>query len=190
MELISHVMIDQFVILTADLTVPQALSLLAAGQYGIVLDQTGQPDHLILAEDLPSTGWDPASSLQNLDIHWPPTLLVGEKVRLQDFLSSPAITILENGGRGAIVLKDEGISGVLRADQIYDSLGSGTFQPAGTVMGLEYSVKDAGLGGSYQIPIGSIQCSTCQYPNKLAFVDYNNLPFCQNPSVAKHTLAP
>jgi hypothetical protein len=187
-------MSKSFVLLPGTLAPPDALQQLEAAQYGVVLDPSGAPVGLVLAEDLKEASRHGAPSLLSPLACLPATLVVGSEVEMQRLADSEALTLFDIGALGAVVVDDEGVAGILPIETVDEYLGSGAYKPAPEVMGPTAKGGDAGLGGKHQTPEGFVICvatvddAPCGHVNKVAFLDKNHLPVCQNPNLQSHTL--
>jgi hypothetical protein len=177
-----------FDILTGELTPSEAREQLAAGNYGIILDQDGVVVALIAAEDLEQAAGCGAPSLLSPLAGLPPTVLVGSEIEMQELADSEAMTLFDASARGAVVFDDEGrIVGILPVETVDEYLGGGEYMPSHETMGPSASV-DAGLGGPHQTSLGKAICAECGFVNTLTYLDREHLPVCQNPGKPTHTL--
>ena len=145
-------------------------------------------------EDLEEAGRHGAPSLLSPLTGLPATLVVGSEVEMQRLADSEALTLFDIGALGAVVVDDEGVAGILPIEAVDEYLGSGAYKPAPEVMGPTAKGGDTGLGGKHQTPEGFVICvatvddALCGHVNKVAFLDKNHLPICQNPNLQSHTL--
>jgi hypothetical protein len=198
---------ENFDLVTGTLSPSEARKQLAIGNYGVVLDQDGAPVALVVAEDLEQAANKGMPSLLSSLAGLPATVIVGSEVEMQKLADSEALTLFDVGARGAVVLDDEGVVGILPVETIDEYLGSGEYKPAPETMGPSAKAADTGLGGSHQSPSGRVTCAAdvvlggdvkldlgkptcvkCGYTNEIFFLDENNLPACQNPDLPSHTL--
>jgi hypothetical protein len=187
--LVKERMTTTFDLLPESLTPAEAGSRLTAGNYGVVLDKNGAPAALVVAKDLEQAASHGAPSLLHPSAGLPPTVIVGGEVEMQIFAESGAMTLFDVGVRGAVVLGDEGVVGVLPVEAVDEYLGSGEYELPTKTMGPSASVGDTGLGGAHQTPLGRVTCAACGFVNTVFFLDKEHLPTCQNPGRPTHTLS-
>ena len=205
--LIRERMTDAFVLLAGTLAPSEAREQLAAGDYGVVLDQDDTPAALIVAQDLEQAASRSAPSLLDSTASLPPTVIVGSELQMQDLVESGALTLFDVGARGAVVLGDEGVVGVLPVAVVDKYLGSGEYELPTKPQGPTAAISGTGLGGTHQSPLASVMCValvdlagnivlepaevvcvSCGHINRLAFLDKEHMPMCQNPDLPSHTL--
>jgi hypothetical protein len=185
---------DAFVLLKGTLSTSEARKQLAQGSYGVVLDKQDDPIALIVAEDLEQAASCDVASLFDFETGLSPVVVVGSEIQMQELVESGAMTMFDIGARGAVVLGDEGVVGVLLVETIDDYLGGGEYKLPAQEMGPSAVSGDADLGGGHQTPLGRVLCTAlvdserCNYINKVAFLDEDHMPTCQNPGLPSHTL--
>jgi len=181
-------MTTAFALMAGTVAPAEAREQLAAGNYGVVLDQSGTPMALVVVEDLERAVSRGAPSLLHPSANLPPTVVVGSEVQMQQLVESGAMTLFDAGAPGAVVLGDEGVIGVLPVEAVDEYLGGGEYELPTRTMGPSAKAGDTGLGGSHQTPVGKVTCAECGFVNTLSFLDEENLPDCQNPEKPTHTL--
>jgi hypothetical protein len=186
-RVINECMTTAFAILPGHLTPTQARVQLAAGLYGVVMDEEGVPLALVVTEDLVRAADNGAPALLTPAASLPPSILVGSAVSMQEFGDSGATTLFDIGAHGAVVTDDTGVAGVLPVAVVDAYLGSGEYTPPSTARGESGGGGTATrLGGSFQTPVGTIVCTQCGFINTVHFIV--NLPLCQNTQQPSHTL--
>ena len=186
--LVKNRMIKTFTTLLETLSPAEAGSRLQPGTFGVVLGIDGQPIALVTAGDVKKAVDSGASRLDHPSAGLPPAIITGGEMEIQILARSDAVTLFDIGARGAVVMENNEITGVLPADAITDYIGRGEISPVRAKKGYA-AVVDTGLGGSHQVPIGRIRCFECGFVNTVSFIDENNLPPCKNPNLSSHTLA-
>jgi hypothetical protein len=186
---VKELMIENFDIIPETLAPAEALSLLKAGNYGVVMDSNGKPFALIIEEDIRQTG-SRASKLKYAVL--PLAIIVGSEVEMQTLADSDAFTLFDDAGvRGAVVTGDKGIvMGVLTSDAITDYLGIADYKLSKITRKFlvgSATAGDAVLGGELQTPLGRVRCQRCGFINQIYFLDRKNPPHCQN-TQEDHTL--
>jgi hypothetical protein len=177
-----------FYLLPDSLNLKDALVELQVGNYGVVVNELQKPLALVVAEDLEQASIEGAITLIDAMASFPIAVTVGCKVDMQEVVKSELIEVIAEEARGAIVIDDETIFGILPVEAVGDYLGSGEYQQQGKTMGDIGAVGDTGLGGRHQPPKCLVKCSECGYLNELSFLDRRKLPTCQNPDVPTHKL--
>jgi hypothetical protein len=188
-RLINECMTTAFAVLHGHLTPTQARAQLAAGHYGVVLDEDGMPRALVVTEDLVRAAANEAPALLTSAASLPPTILVGSAVSMQEFVESGPMTLFNVEAHGAVVMDETGVVGVLPAAVVDAYLGSGEYTPPSTARGESVRGGTATrLGGAYLTPRGTIICAACGFINTVDFLDETHLPLCQNEQQPPHTL--
>jgi len=192
--LVKERMSKTFVLLEGTLAPSEARKQLSTGGYGIILDPNGMPAVLVVAEDLEQAAERGAPSLLHPFAGLPPTVIVGSDIELQDLIQSGTLTLFDLGARGAVVLGDKGVVGVLPTEVVDEYLGGGEYELPTRTMGPSAAIGDTELAGSHQTPLGTVVCVAlvdthpCGYRNKVVFLDEAHMPRCQNPDLPPHTL--
>lgn len=179
-----------FDILPDTLTPAEANAQLKPGNYGVVLDSNGMPLSVIKSDDLNRADRRGASSLHHPLACLPPTIITDCETEMRILVESKPFTLLNIGARGAVVLEDKKVAGVLPVDILGKYIGNSDYKSLLKDMLTSASPVDTSLGGSSQPQLGIITCQECGYRNEVIFIDENNLPTCQNPDPDKphHTL--
>ena len=179
-----------FQLLPDSLNLKDALAQLQVGDYGVVVNELQKSLALVVAEDLEQASIGGAISLIDAVASFPKAITVGYKVDMQEVVNSELIEVIAEETRGAIVIDDETIFGILPVETVGDYLGSGEYQQQGKTMGDIGAVGDTALGGRHQPPKCLVKCAECGYVNELSFLDRRKLPTCQNndPNVPTHKL--
>jgi hypothetical protein len=182
-------MTGNFRLLNQTLTLTQAVAEMSGQTYGVVQDEQ-KTIALVVAEDLDQAASRGVSSILDLLSGIPPSVIVGCEIEMQELANSPAMTFFDVGAKGAIVVGNEGVVGVLPGEFVYDYINSDEYQPPVAVLG-DAHPGDAMLGGDFQTPSGIVICAApgCNYSNKLADFDPDYPPNCQNPSPPQHQLS-
>jgi hypothetical protein len=188
MSVIKKWMTVNFRLLNKSLTLTQAITEMSGATYGVIQDEQ-ELIALVLAEDLNQAASRGISSLLDVLSGIPPSVIVGCEIEMQQLVNSPAMTFFDVGTKGAIVVGNDGVVGVLPVEVVDDYVNSDEYQPPVEVLGDSHS-GDSMLGGYFQTPSGIAICAApgCGYPNKLADFDPDYPPNCQNPSLPQHQL--
>ena len=173
-----------FDLLPDTLTPAEANAQLKPGNYGVVLNSNGMPMAMIKPDDLSRADSLGAPSLHHPLAGLPPTIIIGSEIEMHILVGSKPFTLFNIGARGAVVLEDEKVVGVLPVDIVGKYFGRSLPKS----MRMSASPVDAGLAGPPQPPRGIIICHECGFRNEVIFIDENNLPICQNPDKPRHTL--
>lgn len=190
--------------LSGDLSPAEGLAQLQNDCYGVIQDVQGRPIALVIPEDLQKVVSEGVPSLLQAKASLPPTIVVGRAVEMQDFADSKAKRVLlrEPDARGAVVLNNEGVIGLLSVQAFRDFLKT-EYRLFGGELGLSPHIPDAGLPGCLQPPTWMEICTECWYVNefrekqwtKLKRILQNpdsqvrqQLPNCQNPDEPPHPL--
>lgn len=185
-------MSNHFQIIDTNLDLPQAFAELSQETYGVIQDDK-EPCALILIDDLQQAASNGAASIMDLLKTLPPAVIVGCELEMQQLANSNVMTLFDVGAKGAIVLGNQGVVGVLPVEVIDEFIGSGKYKPLENVLGdgnTTRSATDGILGGSYQTPAGLKICAYpgCSYSNQLAYFDPDYPPQCKNPHLTPHAL--
>jgi len=186
--LVKNRMIKTFATLPETLSPVEVGSILQPGTFGVVLGKDGQPIALVTAGDVKKAVDSGASRLDHPSAGLPPAIITGGEMEIQILARSDAVTLFDIGARGAVVMENNEITGVLPADAFTEYIRRGEISPVRAKKGYA-AVVDTGLGGSHQVPLGRIRCFECGFVNTVSFIDENNLPPCKNPNLSSHTLA-
>jgi len=187
-------MITGFVMLSEDTNPSQAQAQLAPNGFMVVLDRRGEPVALLTAEDVARVVNGDASSLLDRAVGLPPAVVVGGNIKMRDVVESGAYTAFDIGigARGAIVMGDAGVVGVLPVDTIDEYLSSAEIAPSGRTMGATDRIgtapPDSRLGGEYLTPLARVLCARCGFVNTVRFLDLAHMPDCQNSADLTHQL--
>lgn len=189
---IKEYMIKNFKIINTNLALPQAIEELSGETYGVLQDDK-KPLGLILIDDLQQAVSNSVASLLDLLKSLPPSVIVGCEIEMQQLTNSSVMTLFDVGARGAIVLGNKGVIGVLPIEVIDDFIASGEYKPLENVLGDDNTTRGAAdgiLGGDYQTPAGTKVCAYpgCGYSNILADFDRDYPPQCKNPNLPPHLL--
>lgn len=187
-NLVKERMTRTFDIIPETLTPAEASSKLTAGNYGVILDSYGTPIALVVAKDLEQAVNRGVPSLRHPSASLPPIIIIGSEIEMQMLAESKALTMFDVGARGAVVVGDKEVVGVLPVEVVDKYMGSGEYKPLNKTKGLFASKGDTGLGGRFQTPRGKVRCLECGFVNTVDFIDENNLPTCQNQEEPPHTL--
>jgi hypothetical protein len=179
-----HIITDNFQLLAGTLSPAEALTQLVNYTYGVVLDEHSKPVALVMADDLERAKNQGSSSLLDINVGFPPTIIVGCLVDMQDLVKWESLINSDEKIRGVIVIDDNTVVGILPVAAIREYLKNRDYQLRGN-MGCIY---DTGLGGDHQPSKLEFMCHECHFVNKLSYIDWNNLPICQNPNKQKHEL--
>lgn len=190
MSQIENYINENFQLLAGDLSPAKALCELVTDNYGVVVNQLQKPVALVIADDLKQAANQGATSLLDIEAGFPPTIIVGHQVNMQDLVKSKVRITLNKETRGAIVINDDTVVGILAVTTVREYLGSGEYQQQGKTMGDIGAVGETALAGRHQPPKCLVQCAECGYVNELSFLDRRKLPTCQNddPNVPTHKL--
>ncbi|GAB1540025.1 hypothetical protein NUACC21_26940 [Scytonema sp. NUACC21] len=173
-----------FQLLVGTLSPAEALARLVDDKYGVVLDEHSEPVALVLADDLERAKNQGSTSLLDIKVGFPPTIIVGCQVDMQDLVKWESIIKQYDKTKGAIVIDDNTVVGILTVAAIHEYLKNRDYQLRGNIG----SIGDSGLGGKHQQPKCSVRCAKCDFANKLSFFNRKKLPTCQNPNEPKHPL--
>lgn len=204
MSTINKYITTNFQFLSGNLNPAEGLAQLQDDCYGVIQDVQERPIALVIPEDLQKVASEGVPSLLQAKASLPPTIVVGCGVEMQDFADSKAKIVLlrEADARGAVVLNDEGVIGVLPVQAFRDYLRK-EYNLFGGELGWGSSVEDTRLPGSLRPPTYLEICQECWHVNrlnqrewqKLERLRYNpdpkvqqELPMCQNPEVPPHRL--
>ncbi len=195
---------NNFQFLSGNLSPEEGLAKLQDNCYGVIQDVQGRPIALVIPEDLQKAASERVPSLLQAKAIVPPTIVVGCAVKMQDFANSKAKRVLlrKPNARGAVVLNDEGVIGVLPVQAFRDYLRT-EYQLLGGELGLSANITDTELAGSLKQTTWMEICTECWYVNefnekqwtKLKRIVQNpdsqvrqQLPNCQNPDEPPHPL--
>jgi hypothetical protein len=189
---IKEYMSKHFQIINTNLDLPQAIEKLSGETYGVIQDDK-ESQALILIDDLQQAASNGVSSIMDLLKTLPPAIIVGHELEMQQLANSSVMTLFDVGAKGAIVLGNQGVVGVLPVEIIDEFIGSGKYKPLENVLGDDNTAKgitDGILGGDYQTPAGIKICAYpgCSHPNVLADFDPDYPPQCKNPHLPPHPL--
>lgn len=173
---------------TADTSPGVALSEMRAhrADYGIVFDHNGSPAMLLTLEDFSRAKKTGVKTMLHPHAKLPPTIVMPKKTTLAEILEHPAVTLLEHGARGAIVVHRNKVMGVVGADIFMKALGPRSLSVGGRTM--PFSISDSQLAGSVKVGFGNVMCQACGYVNRVRLLDRDHLPKCQNPNPPEHAL--
>ncbi|MCC3499427.1 MAG: hypothetical protein JGK38_22985 [Microcoleus sp. PH2017_15_JOR_U_A] len=163
----------------------------ANASHGVVIDEQGVPAALVVAEDLEQATSRGAPFLLHPLSTLPPVVIVGSKASMQDLvIRDTTLKSFIAGARGAVVLGDEGIFGIVPIRTIKQFQGTSQVQVGGGTLGLSARMGDMVLAGERTTPLCRVMCAECGFINELLFLDRRNLPPCQNTdtNVPPHTL--
>jgi hypothetical protein len=181
-------------ILSGNMQPTEAIAALQAAiaSHGVVIDEQGVPAALVVAEDLDQAASQGAPFLLHPLSTLPPVVIVGSQASMQDLvIRDTTLKSFIAGARGAVVLDDEGIFGIVPIETIRQFLGTGQVQVGGGSLGFPAFLGDIGLPGDPHLPPWCrVICAECGFVNELPFLDRRNLPPCQNTdtNVPPHTL--
>lgn len=190
--------------LSGDLSPAEGLAQLQNDCYGVIQDVQGRPIALVIPEDLQKVASEGVPSLLQAKASLPPTIVIGCAVEMQDFADSKAKRVLlrEADARGAVVLNDEGVIGVLPVQAFRDYLKT-EYQLLGGELGLSAYITDTELAGSHKQTTWMEICTECWYVNEFNEKQWTQLkrivqnpdsqvrqqlPNCQNPDQPPHPL--
>jgi CBS domain-containing protein len=164
--------------------------------YGIVFDHNGSPAMLLTLEDFSRAKKTGVKTMLHPHAKLPPTIVMPEKITIAEMLEHPAVTLLEHGARGAIVVHRNKVMGVVGADILMKALGSGSLSVGGRTMPFSISdsqlagrpIQDRKLMGRVKAGFGNVMCKACGYVNRVHSLDRDHLPKCQNPNLPEHAL--
>ncbi|MBG1260609.1 hypothetical protein [Nostoc commune] len=171
-----------FQLLPGTLSPAEALELVS-DKYGVVLDEHSEPVALVTDDDLKQAANQGTSSLLDTKVGFPLTIIVSFQVNMQDLVNWKGLSKQDEKIRGAIVIDDNTVFGILTVEIIGTYLNNRDYQLRGDIG----SIGDSGLGGKHQPLKFSIQCA-CGFYNKLSFLDRKKLPTCQNSNKLAHEL--
>jgi len=167
-----------------------ALSQMEAhgADYGVVFDHNDSPSMLLTLEDFILAEKTGVETILHPRAKLRPTIVMPGNITIAKMLEHPAVTLLEHGARGAIVVHRNEVKGVVGADIFMKELGSGSLSDGGLTR--VFSIQDSMLGGNQELGFANVMCKACGYLNQLRFLDVDHLPICQNPKPPEHTLKP
>lgn len=178
---VKDLMLDRFSQLPASLSPSDALGKMLSDSLGVVVDASGNPLALVTVADLLRAEQSQIANLEAPEADFPPTIVVGSGIEMTELAKSNLLRLSSLGANGAIVLGGPtSIIGILS----FDSIILRAFAADRTTL----SKAATALPGDPTTPQGILKCKGCSYLNKIDFIDYNNLPFCENPAPPKHTL--
>jgi len=176
-----------FTILPESLAPQEASSELSAGNYGVVLDSKGIPVALVASEDLKRAADRNIPALKDPSSGLPPTIIIDSEVEIRTLIQSGVLPLLNVGARGAVVMENGEVIGILPKDIIIKCILNSESSATKKMKGIP-GIMDTELEGSITAPLGRIRCSVCGFTNTVSFIDEDNLPQCQNPPKPSHTL--
>jgi hypothetical protein len=156
--------------------------------YGIVLDQHGSPAMLLTLEDFIRAEKTGVETMLHPRVKLRPTIVMPEQITIGELQEHPAVTLLKHGARGAIIVRENKVMGIVAADRFMKTLGVGSLSGGGRTM--PFSIPGSILPGTPRRGFGNVKCQVCGYLNKVRSLDTDHLPKCQNPKPPKHTLKP
>jgi hypothetical protein len=173
---------------TADTSPGVALSEMRAhgADYGVVFDHNGSPAMLLTLEDFILAEETGVETMLHPRAKLRPTIVMPGNITVAKMLKHPAVTLLEHGARGAIVVHRHKVKGVVGADIFMKALGSGSLSGGGLTR--VFSIPDSIPPGDPKPGFGNVMCQACGYVNKVRSLDMDHLPICQNPNPPEHTL--
>jgi hypothetical protein len=187
-SLVKDYMLSTFALLPGSLSPADARASLPADTYGVILDAQGEACGLVTADDLAAVAQRDAPTLLHPAAGLHPVVVIGGAWDMHTLVESDVMPLFDLGARGAIVLDDAGIVGVLPVAVVDTYLGSGAYELPTTTMGPSAKGGDASLAGAFQTPRGKLVCAVCGYSNTVAFFDEEYPPLCQNTEVPEHRL--
>lgn len=204
MSTINKYITTNFQFLSDNLNPAEGLAQLQDDCYGVIQNVQKRPIALVIAEDLQKAASEGVPSLLQTKAILPTTIVVGCAVEMQDFADSKAKRVLlrEADARGAVVLNDEGVIGVLPV-QAFRNYLKREYELLGGELGSGSSVGDTILFGPLMPPIYLEICRQCWHINKFNQDEWQQLerlrhnpdpnlqqqlPMCQNRDVPSHPL--
>lgn len=176
-----------FTILPESLPPLEASSELPAGNYGVVRDSKGLPVALVAPDDLERAADRSVPVLKDPSSGLPPTIIIDSEVEIRTLIQSEALTLFSVGARGAVVMENREVVGILPADIISKCIRKSELPATKSSKGIP-GIVDTELPGPIIPRLGRIHCSVCGFTNMVSFIDEENLPQCQNPAKPSHTL--
>jgi predicted transcriptional regulator len=166
-------MTTSFIKLDSDEKVVGAYAALQgqAGQVGVVLHE-GQPVTVITHTDLEQQLGVPDQRLSDMLAKLPPGIIADPDTTLETFVNSSEFTALDEGARGAIVMDQGQVVGILSEKTIDGYL-------AQEYESLIRTKGDTGLDGSIVTPRVIKYCDEFGHRNELKYFSRHKIPDCQ-----------
>jgi hypothetical protein len=142
---------------------------------------------LVIPEDLKKAADRSVLVLKDPSSGLPPTIIIDSGAEMRTLVQSEAMTLFSVGARGAVVMENSEVVGILPADIISKCIINSELPASKSLKGIPSNV-DAQLEGEITAGLGRIHCSVCGFTNTVSFIDEENLPQCQNPANPSHTL--
>jgi hypothetical protein len=149
---------------------------------GVVFD-SGTPVTLVNREDL---AVQPAGQeLRQILSVLPPGILVNPEIAVDAFLESGAITALDTGARGALVVDGDEFLGAFTEQSIDDALLKHSLLDTAR---RGFEALDSGLAGSINTPKVVLYCDEFRHRNELSYYNRLKPPMCQVEQPHPHPL--
>ena len=172
-----------FQLLAGTLSPAEALVKLVTHKYGVVLDEHSKPVALVTADDLKQAANQGTSSLLNTQVGFPPTIIVGCQIDMQDLVKWEGLIERYEKIRGVIVIDDNTVVGILAITTVRNHLNNRDsnrdYELRGNSSG---APSDSNLPGDPQLSKLVYRCDECGFVNELSYMDWNKLPNCKNPN--------
>jgi hypothetical protein len=159
-------------------------------EYGVVLDEHSKPVALVTADDLEQAANQGISSLLDTKVGFPPTIIVGRQVDMQDLRNLKSLTERYEEIRGVIVIDDNRVVGILPITTVRNHLKNLDYNRDFELRGNGSSTAgDTVLSGGYKSSLKIVYtCLQCGFKNKRDYVEPDNPPDCQNSNEHPHKL--
>lgn len=178
-----------FQLLAGTLSPAEALLQLLSDEYGVVLDEHSKPVALVTADDLKQAANQGTSSLLNTQVGFPPTIIVGCQIDMQDLVKWEGLIERYEKIRGVIVIDDNTVVGILAITTVRNHLKNRDYNRDYELRGNSSGApSDSNLPGDPQLSKWVCRCDECGFVNELPYIDWNKLPNCKNPNNKLHEL--
>jgi hypothetical protein len=180
-----------YVVLRGAAPVVAALEALTNRSWGVVVDSGGTPIGVVTADDLHYAEEQGAVSLFDPVAALPPAVVTDAAESIGELVGSLAVTLLDLGSRGLVVLRDAEIAGVVPSSEIDAFLAAGGHVRPPRTLGPHGDVSETTIDGHCQTGLANVVCAEprCGHINMgLAFYDPDHPPTCTNPDLPTHQL--
>jgi hypothetical protein len=174
-------MTPRFSVLEESSSIDEARSKFANADYLVLTDGRGAPLTVITARDLPPRKRREFISLKESMAKLPPTVIIGCDRDASSIAESPTEYLFKNKTRGAILMGDKGVEGVLPVAVMKAYLeGLKTTIPGGGFQVKGFNIAAAaGLGGRRRPPAVPRTCTKCGYLASYPYILKTTI--CKNP---------
>lgn len=172
-----------------EVTLDQAAVRLAGRRWGVVINAAGKPVGLVEAEYLQACARAGAESLDDPVVGVAPAVVVDGSLTLDAFTDSEAVSLLDVGAPGLVVMSEAGLIGIVPAQILDDFLADRYGSLPSRTQGV-HGTADAILPGLPQTGLAVLTCRRpgCGVETVIAFYDPQRPPRCANPELPPHPI--